>query len=171
MDGNTIICEGTSGYLFEVTAAGKKVWDYDYQGSIARAERYWTSPLAADTRTVPASTGGSVGFTVKAGSSHAKRGYLLVGGITGTSPGLLLPGGKVTLPINPDVFTSLVLAALNTPLFANFLGVLDAGGKGAAKANLPALDSAFVGMKMDFAYCLFGPFDYVSNAVRVEVVR
>lgn len=170
-NGNTIICEGTSGYLFEVTAAGKKVWDYDYQGSIARAERYWTSPLAADTRTVPASTGGSVGFTVKAGSSHAKRGYLLVGGITGTSPGLLLPGGKVTLPINPDVFTSLVLAALNTPLFANFLGVLDAGGKGAAKANLPALDSAFVGMKMDFAYCLFGPFDYVSNAVRVEVVR
>jgi len=41
-NGNTLICEGTSGHLFEVTESGTTVWDRDYTFHIARAERYWT---------------------------------------------------------------------------------------------------------------------------------
>lgn len=39
-NGNTFICEATSGFLFEVDSNGKSVWDYSHGGQIARAMRY-----------------------------------------------------------------------------------------------------------------------------------
>lgn len=39
-NGNTFICEATSGYLFEVNATGNVVWSYNRGGEIARANRY-----------------------------------------------------------------------------------------------------------------------------------
>jgi hypothetical protein len=39
-NGNTFICEATSGYLFEVDASGNTVWSYNRGGEIARANRY-----------------------------------------------------------------------------------------------------------------------------------
>ncbi len=41
-NGNTLISESTSGYLFEVTASGEIVWDYNYEKEIARSLRYAT---------------------------------------------------------------------------------------------------------------------------------
>ena len=39
-DGNTLIAESTSGYLFEVTSAGSTVWSYQASGEVARALQY-----------------------------------------------------------------------------------------------------------------------------------
>ena len=39
-NGNTLICQGTDGLFFEVTSDGDKVWEYDYDGSVFRIERY-----------------------------------------------------------------------------------------------------------------------------------
>jgi hypothetical protein len=39
-NGNTLICEGTSGYLFEVTTSGEKVWNYNCGGQMENALRY-----------------------------------------------------------------------------------------------------------------------------------
>jgi hypothetical protein len=39
-NGNTFICEATSGYLFEVDASGNTVWSYNRGQEIARAVRY-----------------------------------------------------------------------------------------------------------------------------------
>lgn len=39
-NGNTLIAEATSGYLFEVNSAGATVWSYNRGGEIARALRY-----------------------------------------------------------------------------------------------------------------------------------
>ncbi len=39
-NGNTLITEGTTGYIFEVTSAGEVVWDHQYSGALARADRY-----------------------------------------------------------------------------------------------------------------------------------
>ncbi len=42
-NGNTLICSGVEGWFFEVTADGKKVWEFTYGGSIPdvyRAKRY-----------------------------------------------------------------------------------------------------------------------------------
>lgn len=39
-NGNTFICEATSGYMFEVDASGNTVWSYNRGGEIARANKY-----------------------------------------------------------------------------------------------------------------------------------
>ena len=39
-NGNTLICEGTSGYLFEVISSGEKVWAYNCGGQTTDALRY-----------------------------------------------------------------------------------------------------------------------------------
>jgi len=46
-NGNTIISEGTSGHVFEVTETGVSVWDY-HTSQLARAERYWTGSPACN---------------------------------------------------------------------------------------------------------------------------
>ena len=38
--GNTFVCEGTSGYLFEVMPSGETVWDHDAGMETPRAYRY-----------------------------------------------------------------------------------------------------------------------------------
>ncbi len=63
-NGNTLISESTSGYLFEVTADGQKVWDFQFQGQIARSLRYAAdypglarlNPTAVDAADTPAAS-------------------------------------------------------------------------------------------------------------------
>ncbi|MHC4941505.1 MAG: FG-GAP repeat domain-containing protein [Planctomycetota bacterium] len=128
-------------------------------------------PLAADPVTL-SEQGGSVEFYLNAGAANAGRNYLLVGGVSGTSPGYLLPGGLATLPVNFDVFTYYVLfPLLNTALFSDFMGQLDPQGRAVAQMNAPALPSGYTGLILYFAYCCNNPFDFASNAVEVEIVE
>ncbi len=39
-NGNTLICNGPNGQLFEVTSAGKTVWEYTFDGECFKVERY-----------------------------------------------------------------------------------------------------------------------------------
>ena len=126
--------------------------------------------LECDTPTLPASTGGSAPFALKAGTVNAGRTYILLGGLSGTEPGTPLPGGAV-LPLNWDGFTNLVLQCINSTFFANFMNTLDASGKGAGWFNTNGpLDPAFLGVKMCFAFALNNPWNFTSNAVRIEIV-
>ena len=126
--------------------------------------------LEADTGTIHGSTGGAVHFTLNAGASNANRNYLLLGGVTGTSPGTPMPGGHVVLPLNMDAFTNLVFSLLNTSMFKNFMGVLD--GNGSGTATMDTLGPFTIGgpITLYFAYCLTPPFDFVSNPVLVVFV-
>ena len=51
-NGNTLVCEGPTGYLFEVTASGDTVWDHSCGGYVMRGYRYGPDylevPCAAD---------------------------------------------------------------------------------------------------------------------------
>ena len=40
INGNTLICEGTTGRFFEVTSDGDIVWQYEYDGETFRVDRY-----------------------------------------------------------------------------------------------------------------------------------
>lgn len=123
--------------------------------------------LASDTFTISEVTGGSAHFTLSAGSANANRNYLLVGSAAGTIPGMPLPGGKETLPLNWDFFTGVVINALNTPIFDDFMGVLDGAGAAAATLFLPPVPGA-AGITLHFAYAL-QPYNFVSNPVAVEI--
>lgn len=125
-------------------------------------------PLQTDTNTIP-SSGGTVNFTLQAGAANAGRLYLLAGGMSGTSPGTLLPGGLATIPINRDWFTDYVLAHLNSAVFTDFRALLDGSGSGSAQLNAPPA-STWVGTTIHFAFALSGPWNFASNAVALTVV-
>ena len=126
--------------------------------------------LGADAFTIP-ETGGKANFTLAAGSANGSRNYFVLGSLSGTEPGIPLPGGMVTLPLNWDFFTNVVYQLANTPAFMNFQGTLDANGNATATFDtLGALPPGLVGVNMNFAYLVISPFDYVSNPVAIEIV-
>ena len=104
-----------------------------------------------------------------ASAYNPKGVYILLGGITGTTPGIPLPGGMVVLPVNWDLFTNIVIQLVNTPIFQNFMGVLDGQGSGAAQLNLGPVPG-FAGTKLYFAYAMNNPWDFASNPVMIEIV-
>jgi hypothetical protein len=75
------------------------------------------------------------------------------------------------MPLNWDPVTDLVIALLGTPLLDGFIGELDPAGAADAMLTLPALPPGYVGTKLHFAWCLYSPFDFVSNPVEVEIVN
>jgi hypothetical protein len=127
-------------------------------------------PLSVDAFALYATTGGSINFGLDAGIGNANRGYLVLGSVTGTSPGTPLPGGYVTLPLNWDAFTNIVVSLLNSPVFNKFMGNLDAFGEAAAQLNTGPLPSGAVGLRLYFAFCLNNSFDYVSNPVEIRIL-
>lgn len=126
--------------------------------------------LLIDTSVLSAAQGGTVNFTLDAGTANGNRNYLLLGSVTGTSPGTPLPGGLVTIPLNRDWFTDYILARLNTSVFSNFLGTLGAAGGAMSALNAPPLHSNWIGKTLHFAYALDNPWDYASDAVEIEIV-
>jgi hypothetical protein len=72
--------------------------------------------------------------------------------------------------LNWDPFTDVVLLLLNSPVFLNFLGSLDANGQASAQINAPSLPTGYVGTVMHYAFCCNGPFDFASNSVGIKIV-
>jgi hypothetical protein len=133
--------------------------------------RYGTLRLEADNDKISESTGGTVQFTLDAGITNANRSYLILGSASGTEPGTPLPGGMATLPLNWDVFTGLVINLINTPIFYDFMGMLDAAGMAAATFDtLGPLPSGSAGLIFNFAYALNNPWNFVSNPVPIEII-
>lgn len=127
--------------------------------------------LKPDAATLSARDGGTINFSLDAGSDNGGRNYVLLGSTTGTAPGTALPGGLATLPLNWDLFTDVVWQNVNTPLFTDFLGVLDANGLAQAQLNAPGqLPLSLVGMVMHFAFASNNPWDFVSNPVGIKFV-
>jgi len=92
-------------------------------------------------------------------------------GVAAADPGFPLPGG-LTLPLNRDAFTDLTFNFANTPFFVNFNGTLDNSGSGNAQFNtLGPLPNGFVGRTVQFAFILYGPFDFVSSPVAIKIVQ
>ena len=116
------------------------------------------------------SAGGDVNFVLNAGQANGGRSYVLLGGISGTTPGTPLPGGMATLPINLDAFTCIMVYGMNGPVFQDFMGSLDANGSGLATldASIP-WSPDLAGFTLSFAFALYRPWDFVSNPVNIEL--
>jgi predicted acyl esterase len=71
-------------------------------------------------------------WALNTSSDSAGLPYLMLLGLSGTSPGTLV--GGVTVPLNADPLTTLVIGSPLAAPFANFFGVLD--GVGRAQADL-----------------------------------
>jgi leucyl aminopeptidase len=126
--------------------------------------------LTADSYQISASAGGTIVMKITAGPTHRFRSYAVCGSVSGTEPGLPLPGGPV-LPLNRDWFFDLVLDNLNTSIFTNFLGDLDADGKATAQLVVPPGVLEYIEeSNFYFAYPLLNPLDFASTPIRIVVV-
>jgi len=126
--------------------------------------------LASSPDTLSESTGGRIEFVLEAGAENAQRNYLLLGGVSGTSPGTPLPGGQVTLPLNWDLFTTVAIALANTAAFQQFMGTLDSQGSSTATMDTLGAIPGTAGITISFAYALNNPWNFVSNARSVDIV-
>jgi hypothetical protein len=77
----------------------------------------------------------------------------------------------VTMPLNWDFFTGLVIMFANTWTFLNFNAYIPYSGHTIAKLNTSGpLKPNIIGLRIYFAYFLYWPFDFVSNPVVIEIV-
>ena len=81
----------------------------------------------ADSYCFSAAAGCSIALSLDAGPSFGGRHYRILGSLSGSWPGVPLPGGKV-LPLNWDGFTTFLYACPGAPAFENFSGDLDGQG-------------------------------------------
>lgn len=125
--------------------------------------------LIATGHEISEASGGVVDLHLHAQVKNAGRNYIVLGGVSGTSPGVPLPGGHVTLPLNWDLFTNIVINLINTPNFWNFMGSLDGDGRAMAQLNLGPVPGA-AGVTLYFAAALNKPWDFTSNPVAVNLV-
>ncbi len=126
------------------------------------------SLLDIDAFSFSGSSGGQINFSLNGGAPNANRDYLLVGSLSGTEPGTLLPGGLATIPLNRDWFTNYILARLNTAVFTDFDGTFDGAGNAAAQLNAPPIPT-WIGTTMHYAWAVKNPWDQASNPVEIVV--
>ena len=126
--------------------------------------------FTADATSIPSATGGTVNFTLD-NPAFANRNYLILGGASGTSPGVRLPGTPyINLDLNLDGFSAELIGLVNTPTFANFSGSLDAQGRATAQLNVPPLPGLPV-VTLSFAYVhdTATGFDFASETLQVTL--
>ncbi|PIE23483.1 MAG: hypothetical protein CSA62_07655 [Planctomycetota bacterium] len=131
----------------------------------------WKPGLDSDRGHVSTTKSGPVRFSLDAGSQHAQQFFLMLGSASGTQPGMRV-NSKLSIPLNYDAFTGLGLSAINTPVFAKFLGKLDRNGSATATLTLPRLNLASSGIRLDFAYLLFAKkAGFTSQALELRLRR
>jgi hypothetical protein len=126
-------------------------------------------PLSANKFLVGLVTGGTQTLSLNAGPAQAGLPYLMLGSLSGTSPGL--PLGNLLLPLNYDSYTDYLLLNPGAPPVTGGFGVLDAQGKGTAAFSLPvASPIGLFGLTGQHAFLVIGPnleVVFTSNAMPV----
>jgi hypothetical protein len=121
--------------------------------------------IKTSTRTVSVSANQHQVLRLNAGPNNAGRQYLVLGSLSGTSPGTTVNG--VHVPLNVDSYFNFTMNNPNSAILMNSSGVLDATGRGSA-AFKP--DVTFQNMTANHAFILIGPTNFVSEAESCVVV-
>ncbi len=170
-NGNTLICSGVQRRFFEVDPGGQIVWEAPRPIPLAPGfifqVNYYERYLWADRRTLSASTGGSVGYDLVAGTRNAGAVYVMLGSASGTNPGFTVRGAR--LPLNPDGYTLATMSLAGSSTLPTFVGVLDGSGNGRASFALPPLPG-LAGITLHHAYVVL-PTTGVSLASNAEPLR
>lgn len=98
--------------------------------------------------------GGTVEFFLTGGKAHEADVYLVLGSLTGTSPGI--PFGSHVLPLNFDEYTLITLT--NPTVITDGVGFLGTAGQGQATLTVPAgTNPGLAGLTVHHAFLLADP--------------
>lgn len=128
--------------------------------------------LSADVAALSIGSGGSLAFTLNAGTAHAGQLYLLLGTAAGTMPGVPLDGQL--LPLNVDDYLLATLTG-GSPIQGS-TGLLDAAGQASAQLTLGAgqAPSDLIGLTVHHAFLtldlLTGQVSSTSNAIPTDLL-
>lgn len=144
----------------------------DPDGSPADLGYSWQRALYSDLSAVSLSAGGTQKLTLYLGPPNAGELYILLGSLSGTSPGL--PVGSFTLPLVYDAYTNLLLADPGSAPVSHVVAALDANGRVEATFRLPAGTApGLAGLTAHHAFFTFNAgfaVSAVSNAEPVQLV-
>jgi hypothetical protein len=127
--------------------------------------------LVPSVSTVSVATGGSVQFSLDAGSRRAGKNYWILG--CHDSPARGITAGKdITLLLAVDSYFLITLLHPNT-FIAGSAGALDPTGKATATLHLPpGLPAALIGSRFYHAYVVFrSNIDYAATPVPLTLVQ
>ena len=172
-NGNTLIASSLQSRIFEVDPVGNVVWDFDASGgaNLSMFNVEYVERTMWDSRdTISMSSGGTIEFDLVAGSPQAGNPYILLGSLSGTSPGVTI--GSWNVPLNNDGYMRHLFRAPATPYHVGTLGTLDALGNASSSMTLPAsLFPSLVGLTFHHAYLTAPPgVPHVSSVSNVESV-
>jgi len=141
------------------------------QGSEESTDKIWLS-VRGEIDEFSAEIGGEADLILNAGIPNAYRNYLVLGSISGTTPGTFLSNVVGYLPLNWDLFTETILASFgaNSKFFRGFSSSLDEWG--CAEATFctgGALPPDAAGLVHHLAFILINPCDFVSNPVKISI--
>jgi len=157
-------------FVIELPAAGSSyALDPDQWVLRSLSTGTYAAPFfAADAETIDVAAGGASGLHLDLGVGNAGRPYLIVCGLSGTTPGTNVFGLQV--PVNFDLMTNVALGLVNTPVFQSFFATLDAQGLGDATLALPAgVGVPMRGADLACAAVLVDHFDFASRPVNIAL--
>jgi hypothetical protein len=146
----------------------------DFVLSLAEVEvnRFGAS-LTPDVIEIKSTAGSTQTLALDGGRQHAGQIYLLLGSLTGTSPGITL--GGVNTPLNYDPYFQWTLTNPNFPPLTNSRAALDNAGRAQAGFVIPpGVVPNLIGLHLYHAFAIVGTttiLDAASNAVLVKIVQ
>jgi hypothetical protein len=108
----------------------------------------------------------SARLTISAGPANAGRSYIMLGSLSGTTPGTTLPGGA-NLPLNQDRYFDYTQNNPNSAILNFSAGTLDSNGRSVVVFTPNA---RFANQVAQHAFYLVGPTDFVSEAESITVI-
>jgi hypothetical protein len=132
---------------------------------------YPNSSLKASTNSISGASGGSVFFRICAKTKHAGDLYILLGSLSGSIPGLLIPGIGI-MPVTPDAFMDFTLTQPNSPSLVKTLGILDGFGNSVSQFVMPGSIPVLIGSTFTFGALTFvkGRPVLITNPVNIKVL-
>jgi len=116
-----------------------------------------------DVDTISAGTGGAAALNINIGPNYNGFTYMVFTSGSGTSPGVTAPSG-VHVSLNPDIWTTWIQLYVNSAIFPNTLGILDATGSATAGINTLGPRPFLNGLNLDFVVVVFDPLGNVVFA-------
>ncbi|MEM7309129.1 MAG: VCBS repeat-containing protein [Planctomycetota bacterium] len=124
--------------------------------------------LYSDVGTISQSGGGTQTLSLDAGSEHAGSLYLVLGSLSGTSPGTPIGGG--TIPLNVDPYFLFTANHPNTDPLTSSFGNLDGDGRATAQFALAAgATTQLAGQVVNHAFGVLDPVTFALELVSEPV--
>jgi FG-GAP repeat len=130
--------------------------------------------LLSCPRQISVTGGGLQQLRLEAGLEHGAELYLMLGSLSGTSPGITVDGQHV--PLNPDEYFLQTLGAPNLPPWFGSLGFTNKHGQASMQVSVPAgAYAALAGRTVHHAVLTWkafalGPITFVSNPTELQLL-